>query len=238
MQLVAKVLEAHLKQAVAYVRVSTSKQARSGLGLDAQRSAIADFALREGLEIAEWYEEIETGKGSDALDRRPVLSAAMQHAKRSDCPIVVAKLDRLSRDVHFISGLMAQRIPFVVTELGSDTDPFLLHLFAALAEKERALISQRTREALARRKAQGVPLGNRTNLADAQALGRAARAKQVDDYTAKVLPIIRQIEANGIRSDRSIARELERLGVRTPRGATWTGVQVARVRARVEEMAR
>ena len=81
-----------------------------------------------------------TGKGADALDRRPQLAAALKGARRLKCPIVVSKLDRLSRDVHFISGLMAQRVPFIVTELGADTDPFMLHIYAALAEKERRMM--------------------------------------------------------------------------------------------------
>ena len=104
--------------------------------------------------------EVETGKGSDALDRRPQLAASLAKARELRCPVAVAKLDRFSRNVHFISGLMAHRVPFLVADLGPDVDPFVLHLFAALAEKERALISGRTRSALAAAKAKGVKLGN------------------------------------------------------------------------------
>ena len=106
------------------------------------------------------FVEVETGKGADALDRRPQLRAALAAAKRHRCHVAVAKLDRLSRDVHFISGLMVHKVPFVVAELGADIDPFVLHLFAALAEKERSLISTRTRQALAAAKARGVTLGS------------------------------------------------------------------------------
>ena len=106
--------------------------------------------------------EVETGKGSDALERRPQLAAALSEARKKRCSVVVAKLDRLSRDVHFISGLMAHRVPFLVAELGPDVDPFILHLFAALAEKERAMISVRTKAALAAAKKRGVPLGGRS----------------------------------------------------------------------------
>src|SRR4051794_11825635 len=148
-----------MKQAVSYIRVSTAQQGRSGLGVEAQRAAIARFAEAEGFTIIGDHVEVETGKGADALDRRPELAAALAEARRHKCPVVVAKLDRLSRDVAFISGLMAQRIAFVVAELGADTDPFVLHLYAALAEKERAMISARTRDALAEKKAQGVRLG-------------------------------------------------------------------------------
>jgi hypothetical protein len=142
-----------VKIAVAYTRVSTAGQSRSGLGLEAQIAALARFAEAEGYKLAETFSEVETGKGSDALDRRPQLSAALAAARRLKAPIIVAKLDRLSRDVHFISGLMTHRTPFVVAELGADTDPFMLHIYAALAEKERRLISQRTRDALAAAKA-------------------------------------------------------------------------------------
>jgi hypothetical protein len=131
-------LNEHDRHAIAYHRVSTQRQGRSGLGLEAQRSAIVNFAATEGFEIISAFTEIESGKGSDALDRRPQLAAALEVARKAKCPVIVSELDRLSRDVHFISGLMAHRVPFIVTELGADTDPFVLHLFAALAEKERA----------------------------------------------------------------------------------------------------
>ena len=102
---------------------------------------------------------METGKGADALDRRPQLAAALAGAKHCKCAVAVAKLDRLSRDVHFISGLMAERVQFVVTELGADVDPFLLHFYAALAEQERQMISQRTNAGLQAAKKCGVKLG-------------------------------------------------------------------------------
>src|SRR5271166_1792489 len=147
-------------QAIAYYRVSTQRQGRSGLGVEAQKAAVQRFAEAEGIELIAEHVEVETGKGADALDRRPKLAAALDQARKSKSPILVAKLDRLSRDVHFISGLMAHRVPFIVAELGADVDPFLLHLYSAIAEKERALISQRTRAALAAKKAQGIKLGN------------------------------------------------------------------------------
>src|SRR6201746_2672372 len=136
------------KPLITYVRVSTSQQGRSGLGMEAQRQSLRQFAKAEGLELVREFVEVETGKGSDALDRRPQLKAALAAAKKLKCPVAVAKLDRLSRDVHFISGLMVHRVPFVVAELGADVDPFVLHLFAALAEKERSLTAARTKAAL------------------------------------------------------------------------------------------
>src|SRR6202051_5031626 len=145
--------------AIAYIRVSTARQGKSGLGLEAQQAALARFAEAEGYNLIQTFKEGETGKGADALDRRPQLAAALKAARKLKSPIIVAKLDRLSRDVHFISGLMSHKTPFIVAELGADADPFMLHLYAALAEKERRVISQRTKDALATKKAQGIKLG-------------------------------------------------------------------------------
>src|SRR3954463_15570132 len=114
-----------MESAVAYLRVSTQRQQRSGLGIEAQRTTIARFAEAEGLTIIAEYVEAETGKGADALDRRPQLAAALAVAKTAKCSVLVSKLDRLSRDVAFVAGLMAQRVPFMVAELGRDADPFM-----------------------------------------------------------------------------------------------------------------
>jgi DNA invertase Pin-like site-specific DNA recombinase len=148
-----------MKRAIGYIRVSTRKQS---LGLEAQRTIITKFAEAEDYRLIETFQEQETGKGADALDRRPQLSAALKAAKKIKGPIMVAKLDRLSRDVHFISGLMVHKIAFIVAELGADADPFMLHIRAAVAEQERRLISQRTKEALQAAKARGVKLGGMT----------------------------------------------------------------------------
>src|ERR1700726_2663243 len=147
-----------MSEAVAYYRVSRPSQGRSGLGIEAQKEAIRRFAEAEGIEIIAERTEVETGKGADALERRPELAGALAAARRAKCPVLVAKLDRLSRDVHFISGLMTHHVPFVVAELGADADPFMLHLYAALAEKERSVISARTKAALAAKKAAGARL--------------------------------------------------------------------------------
>jgi DNA invertase Pin-like site-specific DNA recombinase len=218
-----------MDKAVAYIRVSTAQQGRSGLGIEAQRDAIQRFAAAEGLELVAEFVEIETGKGADALDRRPQLSAALSAARRTACPVVVAKLDRLSRDVAFIAGLMAQRVSFIVADLGSNPDPFMLHLWAALAERERNVISQRTRDALAQKKAAGAQLGNRTNLAEAQAVGRQVVADQARQRAENVLPVIREIQGAGCSTLREIAEALNRRGIQTARGAEWTAMAVKRV---------
>ena len=223
-----------MKRAIAYYRVSTARQGRSGLGIEAQRTAVARFAETEGIDIIAEHVEVETGKGSDALDRRPQLAAALAFARSSKCPILVAKLDRLSRDVAFISGLMAQRVPFVVAELGSDADPFMLDLYAALAEKERRLISERTRSALAQRKAQGATLGNRGNAAEAAARGREVQVEETASFAANVLPIIESLRASGVRDLRGLALALNNRGVRTARGGRW---HVSNVKNLVDRLA-
>ena len=210
---------------VGYVRVSTAQQGRSGLGIEAQRSSIARFAEAEGYELAREFVEVETGKGADALDRRPQLTAALAHARKQRCSVVVAKLDRLSRDVHFISGLMAHRVPFLVAELGPDVDPFVLHLYAALAEKERALISERTKRALAAAKARGVTLGG-PKLPEAREVAQASIKAHADQHAANVLPIIREAQRHGASTLRDIANALNARGVSTARGGRWYATTV------------
>jgi DNA invertase Pin-like site-specific DNA recombinase len=203
---------------ISYCRVSTGRQGKSGLGLDAQRAAIARFAAAEGYAVAAEFIEVESGKGHDALDRRPRLAAALARARKRHCPVVVAKLDRLSRDVAFISGLMAERVSFVVAELGSDVDPFMLHIYAALAEKERALISRRTKDALAAAKARGVVLGN----AKQSAANRAAALERAEELR----PVLQQLHG---RSLREIAAELNARNISTPNNLAWSMVTVRRV---------
>ena len=139
---------------VVRLHAATNKRAK---GAHARASAsrpsapLSPASPNRRLELTDEFVEVETGKGADALDRRPQLAAALAVGRQKNCPVIVAKLDRLSRDVAFIAGLMAQRVPFIVAELGADADPFMLHIYAALAEKERRLISERTRAALTAR---------------------------------------------------------------------------------------
>ncbi|MDP4027013.1 recombinase family protein [Methylobacterium sp. NEAU 140] len=219
---------------VAYYRVSTHRQGRSGLGLEAQRERCEAFAAANGFTITESFVEVETGKGSDALDRRPQLAAALAAGRRFRCAVLVAKLDRLSRDVAFIAGLMAQNVLFRVAELGLDVDPFMLHIYAALAEKERRMISDRTRAALAIRKAQGARLGNPTNLAEAGLRGAARGAEEASRFAANVAPIVREVQTSGVRSLRGIAAALNARGVKTARGGRWQATQVQAVLRRTE----
>jgi DNA invertase Pin-like site-specific DNA recombinase len=221
-----------MKPAIAYYRVSTTQQGRSGLGIEAQQAAILRFCEAEEYELQGAFTEVETGKGCDALDRRPELSAALAAARKAKCPVIVAKLCRLSRDVHFISGLMVQRVPFIVAELGADADPFLLHLYAALAEKERALISARTKAALAAKKQRGERWVSNPRLSEASAAGVAVRSAHADQFAANVLPVINEIRATGVTELKGIAAALNARGVSTVRGGRWDATQVKRVLAR------
>jgi DNA invertase Pin-like site-specific DNA recombinase len=220
------------QRAIAYYRVSTRRQGRSGLGIEAQRARVEQFAAAEGFDLIGELVEIESGKGCDALDRRPRLAEALARARKERCPVIVARLDRLSRDVAFISGLMASRVPFIVAELGSDADPFMLHLYAALAEKERRLISERTRAALAARKQSGMKLGNTCAPARAAAEGRRVSKAEADRFASQTIPIIRAIQKTGITSLRGIAAALDARGVRTARGGRWQVSNVRNVLAR------
>ena len=209
-----------MKTAIAYTRVSTKKQGESGLGLEAQQEALRRFAEAEGFRLIETFSEVETGKGADALDKRPQLAAAIAKAKEHAAPVIVAKLDRLSRDVHFISGLMAQKVPFIVTTLGANVDPFMLHIYAALAEKERTLISERTRAALAELKAKGKKLGG-------------IRPKTIEDAGARaeaLRPVLKEWEG---KSANAIAKELNAREIKTPTGRPWHAMTVIRVQRRL-----
>jgi len=184
-----------MPQAVTYIRVSRESQARSGLGIEAQRAIVKQFLDAQGIE------------------------------------------DRLSRDVHFISGLMAHKVPFIVAELGPDIDPFMLHIYAAVAEKERALISERTKAALAAKRAQGAKLGNRTNLAEVGARGHATMAYQADRFAANVRPIIEDARKAGAVTLQDLADALNARGVRTARGGRWHPMTVRAILQRTEAAA-
>jgi DNA invertase Pin-like site-specific DNA recombinase len=155
---------------------------------------------------------------------------ALAQARRNDkaCPIAVSKLDRLSRDVHFISGLMTHRVPFLVAELGADADPFMLHLFAALAEKERAVISQRTKVGPAAAKARGQVHGS-PRLSDACAAVNASPVAGAEAHADIVMPAIREAQAAGAKSLRQIAATLNGQGIATARGGKWDGTTVRNI---------
>jgi len=211
--------------AIGYVRVSTTKQGHSGLGLDAQREAIRAFAAAENFEVTRWVTEVETGSGADALDRRPKLAEALRAAKKAQCPVLVSKLDRLSRSVAFISGLMTERVEFIVTELGRQAEAFTLHLFAALAEKERELISQRTKAGLKAAKRRGQKLGahaqRRADVLKASRKGAAVVRRQADERAEALRWSIEAALREG-GSLRAAAALLNDKAVASPGGGRWT----------------
>jgi DNA invertase Pin-like site-specific DNA recombinase len=221
-----------LKPVIEYVRVSTKEQGRSGLGLEAQREAVAQFCQRERFDIVASFVEGESAKG-DTLARRPKLREALKAARKIKdedyryAPIVCAKLDRLRRDVHFVSGLMAEHVPFICADLGRNTDPFMLQIYAAFAEKERRMISLRTKEGLARAKARGVKLGG----ANAQSQRNQAAARE---RAEALRPILLDIIGGGDISANAIATELNNRRVPTvTKGSAWHAMQVLRVLRRL-----
>ena len=225
-----------MSTAVGYIRVSTTSQGRSGLGLEAQRAAIAQFARSEGVEVTDVFEEVETGSGSDALDRRPKLAAALQAARKMKAPILVAKLDRLSRDVHFISGLMAHRVEFVVCDLGRQSDPFVLHLYAALAEKERTLIATRTAAGLKAAKRRGAKLGM-AGKSEAEVRSIAKRGAEANKAVAlERLGPLKLSVADSLREGRSLraaASWLNERGIESPGSGRWYAPSVLKAARRL-----
>lgn len=209
--------------AIGYLRVSSAEQGKSGLGIEAQRASVESFAAREGITVTDWFTEVQSGKTvSDTLAERPQLAGALSLAKSAGAKVIVAKLDRLSRDVHFISGLMRDKVPFIVCELGLNVDNFQLHLFAALAEKERAMISQRTKAALGALKARGVKLGSGNPSAGGKATAALASAARVSHLAA--------LETVGLAGDLvDIAARLNASGHKTSHGREWNVHSVRRL---------
>ena len=210
----------HTGRWVSYLRVSTDK-GKSGLGLAAQRKAVETFLNGGKWTLAAELVEIETGKRSD----RPELAKAIATAKKLKAKLVIARLDRLARNVHFVSGLMETGVDFVACDMPNAT-PFMLHIYAAVAEEEARAISVRTKAALAAAKARGVKLGG-PKLAQARLLGHAANRKAADKFAANVRPIIEQVRASGVTSLRKVAAVLQARGVPTARGGQWTVAQVS-----------
>lgn len=215
---------------IGYVRVSTVKQGRSGLGEEAQLKMIHDYIAANGGELVQVYREVESGKRDD----RPELLEAMKHADRVKGRLLVGKLDRLSRDLHMITSLQKSKVNFAVCDMPG-CDSFTINIYGALAQREAEMISSRTKAALAAAKARGVKLGT-NNLKpelqqEASAKGVVSIQKNADDFAAKVLPIIKDMVAAG-KGLREIARGLNTLGVVTARGKEWTATAVTNVLAR------
>lgn len=213
---------------VAYYRVSTDAQGRSGLGLDAQRDSIRRYVRSDDIVLAE-FTEVESGSIND----RPQLALALALCRRKRARLLIAKLDRLSRNLHFISGLMESDVKFTAVDM-PDADPFRLHIEAAVAEEERRKISTRIREALAAAKRRGVKLGGAREGAPkptADALRRGAN--RVRANAQKHADDVWRVISSWRGTPGEIARELNSRGILTPRGKLWTRVQVSRLLQRV-----
>ena len=214
---------------VAYYRVSTAQQGRSGLGLDAQREAVRLFMTGGGGAVAEEFEEVESGKRAD----RPELAKALVACRLTGAVLVIAKLDRLTRNVAFLSNLMESGVEFVACDNPHATR-FTIHILAAVAEHEREMISKRTREALAasksRREAAGdKPLGGwRGGKKVDPALGRAAIVKAADAFAAGIGPTVTALRSGGLSLAR-VAEALKARGFKTARGGAWTAAAVRNV---------
>ncbi len=213
---------------VAYYRVSTARQGQSGLGLEAQEAAVRAYLEGGKHELLDTFTEVESGKGSNALDKRPVLRDAIAHAKKKRAVLIIAKLDRLARNVHFITGLIETGVEFVAADLPF-ADKFMLQIQAVFAEHERDQISRRTKEALARAKARGVKLGNPNLQPDNE-----KRGKQAKEFARRLGPTLQALRQQGL-SQRAIVAELNNLRVAAPRGGRWSLVQVQRVLNRLVE---
>jgi DNA invertase Pin-like site-specific DNA recombinase len=206
---------------IAYYRVSTDKQGKSGLGLEAQRQAIENYLNGGSWKLIAEFTEVESGKNSE----RPELRAAQAACKKHKARLVIAKLDRLSRNVAFIANLLEAGTDFVAAD-NPHANKSMLQMMAVFAEMERDAISKRTKEALAAAKARGVRLGN-PRLADAIEATNKARQEAADAFAANVLPIIRQIQKSGVSSLRGVAKALSARGIKTARGGAWSAVQVS-----------
>lgn len=219
---------------VTYLRVSTERQGQSGLGLEAQRAAVAAHVLGRGEVVAEFV-EVESGKRSD----RPELARALAEAKRAGAVLLIAKLDRLARNVAFIANLLESGVEIAAADM-PEANRFLLHVMAAVAEHEAQAISDRTRTALAAAKARGVKLGwsipkRKEEQRRASCKGAAKNAENACMHASNVLPIIRQIAAGGT-SLRKIADELNTRGIKTARGGLWYAATVRNIMARNNEI--
>src|SRR5271163_4385196 len=174
-----------MQTTIGYLRVSTQEQGRSGLGLAAQRFDIEVFGAKEGFKVKSWHQDIQTGAGRDAILLRPGLDAALKEARAARCPLIVSRLDRLSRNVHFIAGLMEHKVHFVVALFGRDVDHFTLHIYASIAEQERKMISERVRAATLIAKSRGRKFGlqlrSKAWQREVSALGRAALVQEAND---------------------------------------------------------
>lgn len=209
----------------AYYRVSTNRQGESGLGLDAQRQVTSDFLHREGGKMLGEFTEVESGRRSD----RPMLNEAIEACKKSGATLLIAKLDRLARNVHFISGLLEANVRFIAIDM-PNADRFMLHVYAAIAEEEARKISERTKAALAVAKARGVKLGKHGVVRGAE------RKREADEFARRVGPKIRNLRVVRGLTFQEIAEALNNEGIECSGGGKWYTTSVHRVNNRFKQL--
>jgi len=222
-----------MKKLIGYTRVSHKEQGKTKNGLEAQAEAIRLFAHYNGYELVEIVQEVRTG----ADNERPVLAEITKRAAKIGAYVVVNKLDRLSRDALFILQYVKTNPRFIVTMLGEGVDPFMLHIYAGLAEKERAMISERTRAALQAKRARGETLGAKESVrVKATAASHVSMKAQSDAFADRVKPMIQRMILAGM-SYRAMASELNALNVKTARGGEWHAMTVRNIVERFKEVA-
>ncbi len=216
MKLRPKAGGAPVKQYVSYLRVSTDRQGRSGLGLEAQRAAVLAFINGGGAQPIREFIEVESGaaKGADGMRHRPVLREGLAYCKAQGATLVIAKLDRLSRSVRFIAELLEAKVPIRCCDM-PEANEFMLHIMSAVAQQERRAISERTRSALAAAKARGTRMGN-----PRLALEHKRQRAESKAHAGHVWPVVRKLRDQGM-SQRAIIKRLNADGIPAPRGGKW-----------------
>ena len=215
-----------VEKVVSYLRCSTSKQQKSGLGLEAQREAVARYVAGAGAELLKEFEEAESGKGANALSKRPKLKAAIDFAKKHKAVLVIAKLDRLARNVHFVSGLLETGVQFKCCDF-PEADKTMIHMYAVMAEHEGRRISERIKEAFKAKKARGGILGNPDSLVPFNGV----RAASAAEFAKTVYPVIQAFQQQDL-PQRAIVQRLNDAGIKTANGGEWGLIQLQRVIAR------
>jgi DNA invertase Pin-like site-specific DNA recombinase len=228
-----------VKEAIAYIRVSSREQGKSGFGLESQKAEIEGFAKAAGYRIVQVYSEVASAVGGSSVEKRPVLRKAIAHAKSKDWSLIVSRLDRLSRDANEIETLtMASGITTVSARTDGDSGHVTIRTAAARVHKETEMLRERTRAGIARARQQGATFGNKVNLPEAQRLGVQTNQKLAHIRRQELAPIISKLRAKGATTGAEIARLLNARGLRTPRGQPWTDANIRRVLRDMDQVAR
>lgn len=214
-------------QFITYIRVSTDRQGASGLGLEAQRAVVERFLSERSKTAIGEFCEVETGKGANALEKRPQLRLALEQCKRTGATLLIAKLDRLARNVHFVSGLIETGVDFIAADM-PNANKVMIQMHAVMSEWERDQISERTKAALASAKARGVVLGatGPQNLR----IHRQRRKDAASAFKARLKPLLDGFASQGL-THRGMVAQLNLLGIKTPMGGTWSLGQIQRILA-------